>query len=298
MHPHYTLVKRLGILTRDFRVLHELVRRLNSRGVIYRVLDIGDPVPPDVGAIVTSWRDFVQRQDRQGHQRTLDGDKAQTLTVPRDVPVVAVALGSDEHEDYDRAISEAMKALSGIEEYKELVIGIDPGDHPGIAFIGDGVVVHTGHVPEAGGVLPHIKQFLGAFPADRVVIRVGHGARLHRNRILNDVMDLAMEDIEVEVADETGTNPTMIRRPSMHVTRDIQAAIGIGLTPGRKIRRKVRLDVLPGEVAEIQRKSRIRSEGELTVNRDLAGQVARGELTMDQAIQRQRATKEEAEDAA
>lgn len=280
-------VKRLGILTRDFRVLHELVRRLNSRGITYRVLDYGENVPPDVGAILTSWRDFTPRKG--GVQRTIHGHDVDDVgPATGDTPIVSVRLAEDGAEDYERAIGEAMKALSGVERYERLVVGIDPGDHPGIAFLGDDVVVHTAHCQDTGEVIDHLKNFLPAFPAGEVVLRVGHGARLHRNRLLNDVLDLQLEGVRVEVVDETATNPVMTRRPSMHLTRDIQAAIGIGLQPGRAIERKVVLDVRRGEVADIQRKSRIASDGELTVDRALALRVARGELSMEDAIAAQR----------
>lgn len=280
-------VKRLGILTHDFRVLHELVRRLNSRGITYRVLDFDEPVPPDVGAILTSWRDFVSRGRRQV-QRRIDGGRFEDGGIPEDVPLVSVRLDEAGEEDYERAMTDALKALSGVESYHRLVVGIDPGDHPGLAFIGDGVVVHTSHLPAPEGVIEHLRNFLPAFPADEVVIRVGHGARLHRNRLLNDVLDLQWEDVRVELVNETASNPVMTRRPSMHLTRDIQAAIGIGLQEGRPVDRKVRLDVRPGELADIQRKSRIASDGEITVNRQLALGVARGEITMQEAIVRQR----------
>ncbi|MBW3581800.1 MAG: hypothetical protein KY455_01760 [Euryarchaeota archaeon] len=280
-------MKRLGLLTQDFRVLHELVRRLNSRGVLYRVLDPHDPVPPDVGAILTSWRDFIER--KKGVQKRLDGNDAPKHGRFDALPVVSVRLDESGEEDYERAITEARRALSGIESYKRLIVGIDPGDHPGVAFLGDGVVVHTANLPDPLHVIDHLKNYLPSFPTDEIVIRVGHGARLFRNRILNDVMDLKIEDVRVELVDETGTNPQMIRRPSLHVTRDIQAAIGIGMTPGKPVDRKMRLDVLPGEIAEIQRKSRIQSDGEITVNRILAGRVARGDITMGEAIQEQRA---------
>ncbi len=281
-------MKRLGVLTRDFRVLHELVRRLNSRGILYRVLDDRDPIPADVGAVLTSWKDFLQREDPRLEQRDLHGRRASAIFVPKDLAVVSVRLDDEGEEDYSRAIEQALRALSGVETYRRLIVGIDPGDHPGIAFLGDGLVVHTGHVSSPDEVIGHLRSFLSSFPTKECVIRVGHGARLHRNRILNDLVDLQVEDVRIEVADETGTTPTMNRKPSSHVTRDIQAAIGIALTRGRPVERKVRLDVRPGEVAEIQRNSRIQSEGELTVSRALAVEVAKGVLTLEQAIQRQR----------
>jgi hypothetical protein len=278
-------VLRLGVLTRDFRVLHELVRRLNARGTTYRVLDFGEPVPPDVGVILTSWRDFTPQASRA--QRRIDGSPVRA-ELPDEVPVIHLRLDESGEEDYDRAISEGLRALTGLGSYRRLVVGIDPGERPGLAFLGDGQVVHTAHLPDVPGVIAHLRRYLPAFPADEVVVRVGHGARLMRNRLINDLLGLSSEEVRVEVVDETATNPQMTRRPSSHLTRDIQAAIGIAMHKGRTVERKMLLDVRPGEVADIQRRSRIESGGAITVDRSLAVRVARGELTMSEALGLQR----------
>lgn len=278
-------MRRLGILTRDFRVLHELVKRLNARGATYRVLDHGEPIPADVGVIIASWRDFPAKP---GHgQRRIDGQPAE-LDLPSDLPVVSVRLDDAGDEDYERAISEGLRRLAGTERYERLVVGIDPGERPGMAFLGDGMVVHTAHLEDVPAVLDHLKRYLPSFPATKVIVRIGHGARLSRNRLLNDLLELAMEDVRLEVVDETATNPIMARRPTFHLSRDIQAAIGIAMQRGRTVERRVLLDVRPGEISEIQRRSRIASDGEITVDRRLATRVARGEITLVEAIEKQR----------
>lgn len=49
-------------------------------------------------------------------------------------------------------------------------------------------------------------------------------------------------------------------------------------------------DVRPsdGEIREIQRRSRIRSSGRITISKELARQVATGEKEMDEAIEEQK----------
>jgi hypothetical protein len=279
------IVRRLGILTRDFKVLHELVRRLNARGTTYRVLDHKENIPADVGAILVSWRDFPAFQTPG--QRTIDGKPAE-LGLPTRLPIVSVRLDDSGEEDYDRAISEGLRRLSGTERYERLVVGIDPGERPGLAFLGDGSVVHTAQLPDEPAVLDHLKHYLPSFPAGEVIVRIGHGARLSRNRLLNDLLGLAMEDVRLEVVDETATNPIMARRPTAHLSRDIQAAIGIAMQRGHIVERRVLLDVRPGEIADIQRRSRIASEGKITVDRKLATRVAKGEITLMEAIEHQR----------
>jgi hypothetical protein len=119
---------------------------------------------------------------------------------------------------------------------------------------------------------------LRAFPAKVARVRIGHGDPTNRNRVLNG---LAREAVRVEIVDEAGTTHRSAQP-------DVDAAIRIALTPG--IRVTPPFDVTPtrGEVRDIQRRSRIDSDGQLTISADLADAVARGEVSLEDAIARQR----------
>src|SRR5438046_950738 len=115
-------------------------------------------------------------------------------------------------------------------------------------------------------------------PAHDARVRIGHCDPTNRNRILNAV---SRDRIRVEIVDEAGTTR---RTPQP----DVDAAIEIARTPGRRVEPPFDVRPTPGEVREIQRRSRIDSGGLVTISSELAGAVARGDLSLDEAIARSR----------
>lgn len=242
--------KVLGVLTEDFRLYHDLVGTLKARGVPFVSLSFGRRIPETVGAVLTSPAEVVR---------------------VRSAHVVGV-------QDIDNAISRALQLLKGKSEWRELLIGVDPGHEPGVAVLGDGDVLDTYLAPSPEAVRERVHTALLTFPAKQVRVRVGHGDPTNRNRILNV---LAMEGLRVEIVDEAGTT---------HRTRqpDLDAAVDIARTPGVRVEPPFEVRPTPGEVREIQRRSRLQSGGQVTISTELADAVARGELTLDAAVLRQR----------
>ena len=242
--------KVLGVLTEDFRLYHDFVAALRARDVPFVSLSFTRRIPENVGAIVTS-------PAEAGRIRRPD--------------VIAV-------EDVHTAIAKARQALQGKTSWDELLVGIDPGAEPGVAFVGDGKVLDArvaGSPEEVAGI---VRDTLRTFPARRHRIRVGHGDPTNRNRTLNA---LAREGLPAEIVDEAGTTERT-EEP------DIDAAIKIAFVPGVRATPPYEVAPTPGEVREIQRRSRVTSDGDLTISKDLASRVARGEITIDEAIRRQR----------
>lgn len=249
--------RTLGVLTEDFRLYHDLVTALKARDLPFESLSFHQRIPEHIGVVITSPAEFPRVKFRR-----------------------KIAL-----EDIDDAIAQAQRLLQGKEEYDEVVVGVDPGPRPGVAVVGDGAVVEerTAESPEA--VAKIVGAILRNHPSlRRVTVRVGHGDRTNRNRIINALAD---QEVQVEIADEGGTTPEQRRDDR----RNIEAAREIAFIPGTKALRWYRLSPTEGEVKEVQRLSRIDSEGEITISRELAQKVAEGKLTMAEAIRRQRRTK-------
>lgn len=242
--------KVLGVLTEDFRLYHDLVGALKARAVPFVTLSFSRRVPENVGAILTS------------------AAEAPRIRSPHVVVV----------DDVENAIARALQVVKGKTAWRELLIGVDPGHEPGVAVLGDGDVLDTRLAPTPEAVRDRVRTALRLFPADRVRVRVGHGDPTNRNRILNS---LAADHLLVEIVDEAGTT---------HRTRqpDLDAAVDIARTPGVRVEPPFAVVPTPGEVREIQRRSRLQSGGQVTISTELARDVARGELTLDAAIDRQR----------
>lgn len=248
----------LGVLTRDFRLYHDLVNELKARGLPFETLSFDRRIPNHIGVVITSQEEASRVKYRR--------------------KVVAFA-------GVNEAIVRALNLLEGRDGFEELVVGVDPGPRPGIAVVGDGSVVeeHVADTPEGVGevVRTILKRNRGA---RRVTVRVGHGDRTNRNRIINA---LAGEELRVEIADEEGTSPGFRRDDR----RNIEAAREIAFTPGSQAERWYHVEPTEGELKEIQRLSRIDSDGEITISRELALEVARGKLTMVEAIRKQRGSR-------
>jgi hypothetical protein len=181
-------------------------------------------------------------------------------------------------DDIDAAIAKALQLLKGKTEWRELLVGVDPGREPGVAFLGDGDVLDTRLASKPEAVAALIREALRTFPAKEVRVRVGHGDPTNRNRILNS---LSADGLRVEIVDETSTTHRTAQP-------DLDAAIDIARTPGERVEPPFEIKPTPGEVREIQRRSRLDSGGQVTISSVLAGAVARGEVSLEEAINRQR----------
>src|SRR3990172_168292 len=149
--------KVLGVLTEDFRLYPALVAALRARDVPFVSLSFTRRIPENVGAIVTS-------PAGAGRIRRPD--------------VIAV-------EDVHPALAKAGQALQGKTSWDELLVGIDPGAEPGVAFVGDGKVLDArvaGSPEEVAGI---VRDTLRTFPARRHRIRVGHGGPTNRKQTPN-----------------------------------------------------------------------------------------------------------------
>ena len=244
--------KVLGILTEDFRLYHDLVAALKARDLPFVSLSFARRIPDSVGAVLTS------------------PAEASRIRLRHIVPV----------DDIDSSVAKAMQIVKGKTSWTELWIGIDPGREPGVAIIGDGDVIDTRIAATPEAVALHVRQATRTFPAQDARIRIGHGDPTNRNRILNA---LAREGLPVEIVDEAGTT----RRTHQP---DVDAAINIARTAGRRVQPPFEVRPTPGEVRETQRRSRLDSGGVVTISTELARAVARGDLSLEEAIARARRT--------
>ena len=245
-------MKVIGIATDNFSVYYELARRLRERRMTFLSISPHEPVPSNVGAIITTQMEY--ETVRFGKKVACDGTNAQD------------------------AIDAAIRMLSGKEGYKSVVIGVDPGERPGIAVFADNELVFTDHVLFAE-TKRAIQGIVGEFRSENYLIRLGHGAHLLRNQIINAIFD-SMSGVNVEVVNEAYT--------TVDGESDVESAIRIATHPGIRIPR-AHLEVIPtdGEIRDLQRRSRD-AAGDVTISKMLAERVLKGEITFDEAINLQK----------
>ena len=242
--------KVIGLLTRDFKLFHDLVKALKRRDLPFISLSFDDPIPPNTGVIITTQQEIDK----------IDFDRKVAC------------------EDIAMAIAESIRILKGKERFDELIVGIDPGAKPGIAIVGDGLILETRQASSPEEVADLMKEIAASYPADRIGLRIGHGDPTNRNRIINS---LSSQRYDIQIVDESRTT----RRSN---TPDQEAAMGIAFMKGHPAKRKYTISPTPGEIRDIQTRSRGESGGEITISKSLAVLVARGEITLEEAISRQK----------
>jgi hypothetical protein len=239
-------MKVIGIMTKNFRFFYELVQLMREHREAFVSLDFNENVPDSVGVVITT------REERP---------------LVRFSRVVA-------NERPDLALEMARSQLRGRESFRTLVAGIDPGSRPGLAIIGDGRVLVAETVGSPERVADKIDRYRKCFRHERLIARVGHGDRTNRNRVIRSIWN-SVDD--VEVVDETSTT----RRTE---EPDADAAVSIALGSGYRMPFPPEVKPTPGEVRDIQRLSRIESGGRVTISSDLAESVAKGELSLPEAL--------------
>ncbi|QLD88848.1 hypothetical protein HWV07_07310 [Natronomonas salina] len=235
------------VATEDFELYHGVVEELRERGVRFTTVEPGDELPDDARVAV------VGPEDEHPDLETVRGDP----------------------ENPRRVVDEAVAILRG--DGGRTIVGIDPGDRPGVAVLSGDTVVAAFQVPadEAAGVVAGEIE-----DAADPLVRIGDGARLQGAKIVE-----AIEDVPIELVDETGTSPYL--GTGARGMGDVLAAVNIARLEGEEIEKR---DVEPtaGEIQLIKNRSRERSDDDRTIDEELARRVAVGELSMDEALERHR----------
>ena len=108
-------------------------------------------------------------------------------------------------------------------------------------------------------------------------VKVGDGAPLIRDRIINQLILAGIKTIQVsEYKTSSGSR----------VKTHLHAATRIALMSGVLVYKLRELNPTEGDLKEIQRQSRILSSGNLTISTDLAMLVACGEISIEDAIKK------------
>ena len=246
-------MKTLGVYTKDFALYYELLKVLRRRKITYVSLNSIHHIPSKIGVILTS-------------NNELHDVKSQKV------------IAADAYNSIDHAVDLALQMLIGKDLYSQVYIGIDPGDKPGVAIVGDDVLFQKTFVEEPAEVVKIVKRFLKEYPAMHTLIRIGHGSITTRNRIINSLISL---NIAIEIVDETKTTAS---QQTTRVERDSEAAASIALLHGGKVQRRLTLEPTKGEIRNIQEKSRKMTDGRFSISEKTARDVLNGLISLKEAI--------------
>jgi hypothetical protein len=247
-------MKTIGIYTKDFSLYYDLIKTLKKRKISYVSLSSIDHIPSKIGVILTSNNELHDVKSKK-------------------------VIAADAYDNCDHAVDLALQMLIGKDLYSKVFIGIDPGDQPGIAVVGDNVLLQKSNTQNPEKVLTIVKRILREYPATETLIRIGHGSMIIRNRIINSLIPLK---IPIEIVDETRTTPSQqIIRPD----RDGEAAAAIALIHGGKVQKQLPLKPTRGEIVNIQERSRKLTNGKFSISEKTAKKVLKGLISLEEAIE-------------
>ena len=244
----------IALITSDFAVYEKVVAELKSREMPFITLRVGEHIPGNVDVVITT--------ESEADKIVWEGNRL----VIYDDPVATV--------------NQAILAEQKTEPSGAMIVGVDPGRRPGVAVLSGDMVIAV-HQVSPTEVEPLVRKIVHDYRPASVIIRIGNGARLVTTQIINSLLHAGFR---VELVDETGTTPHIGRDVHTSTVRDIIAAINIARIKGVPVGHEREVEPSKGEIRVIQEASRSRSEGRATIPRYLARQVARGELTIDEAI--------------
>ena len=274
------------VATADFEVYHGAVNELRERGVQFTTIEPGDDLPdgtqvllaaPDDDPVLGDDRiiDPASGSEPESGSGSESDDNSRSGDEASDADAAGIEVVVADPAEPRRAVDEALAAMR--DAGGRTVIGVDPGERPGIAVRTGDVVTAAFQVPLADAAAVIERE---AREAVDPVVRIGDGARLRGASIIDDLADLT-----IELVDETGTTPYL--GTGARGMGDVLAAANIARLPGERINERT-IEPTPGEIETIKRRSREQSDGSRTIDERLARRVAHGELTIDEALDEHR----------
>jgi len=247
-------MKKIGVYTNNFSLYHDLLDVLKRRKISYISLPSKKNIPSKIGVIITSHDD-------------LHGLKFNKV------------ISADIYDNLDQVIDIAIQMLIGKDLYSRLIIGIDPGETPGIALIADDILLKKTNVDSPEIILKHIKRYLNEYSSMSTLIRIGNGSLIYRNRIINKLIDL---NIPIEIVNEKKT--TIVQTKGRY-NKDREAAATIALINGIRVKKRQPIIITRGDIKRIQEESRKITEGKFSISEKKAISVLKGNIKLLDAIE-------------
>ena len=246
---------RVAVVTENARVYYLATKILREYKIPFYSLRLTDRIPFDVEVVLTS----VEEYDK--------------INFPVKIAVI--------NENF---IDELLARLEGRKRFKNVYIAIDPGERPGVAVVADNRVIEVYHLKSPKDV-GTILELLEKYP--KAKIKIGHGAKRHRILMLKSLAAVLGEGFPIILVNERGTTPKVGGIDVSHV-QDIVASINIALRDGREVKLGELIhagEPTKGEIEYIKTRSRELSNGKITISSKLAREVAKGNLTLEEAIE-------------
>ena len=234
----------------DFKLAYRLMETLRQKSIPFTQLEIDQPLPSS---------DTIWFGSEEEVENAIDEGRGIACNI----------------DTCETAVTQAIILRNGLSIIENISIGIDPGPRPGLAWLADGVLMGVAQLEGIDYVVEHISSIVTAIAFKQMTLRIGDGAPLLRDRIINKCLE---KQWNIEEVNEAKTSQGLLRHN--HST----SAIRIALLRGKRVWQQRVLKPTAGQIRYIQNQSRTESSGAKTISKELAAKVGTGELTMPQAL--------------
>ena len=241
---------KLAIRTSNFQLSYKLIKSLRARKISFEVLDPAERLP----STDIIW--FAESHEILEYEHL---GKA----IPTNI------------ETIDDSIDLALLVMKGLRNPKQLIFGIDPGPYPGLAWLADGVFIGVSQLQSIEEIREKIISISKIIHSQTLLIRIGDGDPLIRDRIVNICIS---NNWNIEIVDESKTSRGLLRH------NHSISALRISTLSGTRVWELRDIEPSPGQIKEIQRQSRKFSNGLLTISFEHAKLVAKGHLSLHEVI--------------
>ena len=192
--------EKVAVATIDGKAYFLIVNKIRERNITFLSLIPGDPVSSEVKVVITTEKETHLIE----HQKKLVFTNEQEL---------------------DILVSQVEKILQGKEEYKKVIVGIDPGEAIGLAVIADGKVIEESNCFTTKELIDAINKTPRTinFSVTNVLVKIGNGVTIYKDLI--EALDEALlPKIKLEVVNEAGTNRPLKENKRSRRVRHISSA--------------------------------------------------------------------------
>lgn len=196
-------MRYIGLFARNIKDAYSVIRELRRLKVPFVLLGDGDRVPRHVRAVISCGGAWGQSAGARW-----------------------VEYGGDPRG----AVLRALSLSTGKMEFREVVVGVDPGERAGIATIADGELIEAYAVP-GESLERELLALLGAYPASKILFRIGAGRPMAEWMEGFELACSRRAGATVEFVDEGGEKPPtgFIRKG---IGKDAKSAVSIALSGG------------------------------------------------------------------
>ncbi len=178
------MTREIGILTTSGKAYYKLVSEVKRRGLQFISLTSKDFIPFYVRVTITP----------ESERSKIDFSEI---------------LIYDELAEPSQVVDDAVQLLRGKKDFREIIIGIDPGKKLGLTVLGDGIILKKMELINIEEKVKEIIHILNQTKAEKKIVKIGNGVKEEQKRLFALLNEELPDNVIIESVEEDGTTKTI-----------------------------------------------------------------------------------------